>query len=173
MYSTNRFYQPTFAFIQNIENLFIDAANGHEVSIPPEIRNCYENDVDFDRLKQQLQSLLDLCRNFIKVTNVDTLVQVLVESEPGAIRSLFSEVTNLLKLYLIILITSSTFERSFSALRQIKTYWRNTMDQEKMNHAITCFSYGDRTSPVDCFKVAKEFAAANDSQVKFFGTFAR
>ena len=79
---TNRFDQPTFTFIQNVKKLFIDAANGHEVSIPPEIRKCYENDVDFDRFKQQLQSLPDLCSNFVKVTNVDTIVQVLVESTP-------------------------------------------------------------------------------------------
>ena len=170
---TNRFDQPTFAFIQNVEKLFIDAANGHEVNIPPEIRKCYENDVDFDRLKQQLQSLPDLCSNFFKVTNVDTIVQVLVESDSRAIRSLFSEVTKLLKLYLTVPITSSTSERSFSALRQIKTYLRNTMGQERMNHAITCFVHGDRTSAVDCFEVAKEFAGANDSRVKFFGTFVR
>ena len=146
---TNRLDQPTFAFIQNVEKLFIDAANGHEVSITQEIRKCYENDVDFDRLKQQLQRLPDLCSNFFKVTNVDTIVQVLVESDSRAIRSLFSEVTKLLKLYLTIPITSSTSERSFSALRQIKTYLRNTMGQERMNHAITCFVHGDRTSAVD------------------------
>ena len=47
------------------------------------------------------------------------------------------------------------------------------MGQERMNHAITCFVHGDRTSAVVCFEVAKEFAGANDRRVKFFGTFVQ
>ena len=48
-------------------------------------------------------------------TNVDTITQALL-----------SEVRKLLQLCLIVSITSSTSEKSFSALRQIKTYLRIT-----------------------------------------------
>lgn len=170
---SNRFNQPSFTFIQKVETLFIDAANGKEAQIPTDVRQCYDNDLDFDRLHQQLQSLPDLCSHCRKVTNIDTITQALVESDNRAIRSMFSEVRKLLQLYLTVPITSSTSERSFSALRQIKTYLRNTMGQARMNHAVICYVHSDRTDAVDLFEAAKEFACANDNRMKFFGTFLR
>ena len=170
---TNRFDQHSFKFIRKVEAILIEAANGKEVQIPPDVRTCYENDLDFDRLHQQLKYLPDLCSHCRKVTNVDTITQALVESDNRAVRSMFSEVRKMLQLYLTVPVTSSTSERSFSALRQIKTYLRNTMGQEKMNHAVTCYVHSDRTDALDLFEAAKEFASANDRRVKYFGTFSR
>jgi hypothetical protein len=85
---------------------------------------------------------------------------------------MFSEVRKMLQLYLTVPVTSSTSERSFSALRQIKTYLRNTMGQEKMNYAVTCYVHSDRTDAVDLFEAAKKFASANDRRMKYFGTFS-
>ena len=47
---TNRFDQPSFTFIQSVEEILIDVANGKEVQIPPAVTECYRNDLDFDRL---------------------------------------------------------------------------------------------------------------------------
>ena len=110
------------ALIQSVEEILIDAANGKEVQTAPAVTECYRNDLDFDRLSQQLRSLHDLCSQYRKVTNVDSITQALVESDNRAIRAMLSEVRKMLQLYLTVPVTSSTSERSFSALLQIKTY---------------------------------------------------
>ena len=48
-------------------------------------------------------------------------------------QSLLSEVRLLLKLILVLPATNATSELSFSALRRVKSYLRNTMGQERLN----------------------------------------
>ena len=155
-----------------MEEILIDAANGKEVQIPPAVTECYSNDLDYDRLSQQLRSLHDLCSHYRKVTNVDSITQALVEPDNRAIRAMLSEVRKLLQLYLTVPVTSSTSERSFSALRQIKAYLRNTMTQEKLNQSMLCYVHSDRTDAIDFLEAANEFAFANDKRIRYFGTFS-
>ena len=51
-------------------------------------------------------------------------------------RSLLSHVTRVLQLMLVMPSTNGTFERSFSALQQVKTYIHSTMSQEKPNNVL-------------------------------------
>ena len=51
-------------------------------------------------------------------------------------REMFSEVDKLLQIYLTIPVTTATAERSFSALRRIKTYLRLTMSEERLNNVM-------------------------------------
>ena len=139
----NRFDQPSFTFIQSVEEILIDAANGN-----------------------------DLCSHYRKVTNVDSITQALVESDNRAIRAMLSEVRKLLQLYLTVPVTSSTSERSFSALRQIKTYLRITMTQEKSNQSLLCYVHSNRTDAIDFLEAANEFASVNDKRIRYFGTFS-
>ena len=50
--------------------------------------------------------------------------------------TLISEEYNFMRLYLTIPITSATLEQSFSALRCLKTYLRNTMKQDQLNSSM-------------------------------------
>ena len=54
----------------------------------------------------------------------------------AGIRAYFSEVVILIKLLLIAPATNAVNERSCSTLRQIKTYLRTTMTQNRMNNTI-------------------------------------
>ena len=47
---------------------------------------------------------------------------------------LLSEVSIVLKLILVLPASNSLSERSFSALKRVKTYLRNRMDQVRFNH---------------------------------------
>ncbi len=55
---------------------------------------------------------------------------------PGQ-RELLSEVCQLFQLLLVIPATNAVSERSFSALRRVKTYLRSTMAQDRLNHIMT------------------------------------
>ena len=169
---TNRFDQPSFIFIQNVEEILIDAANGKEVQIPPALIECYRNDLDFDRLGQQLRSLHDLCSHYRKVTNVDSITQALVESDNRVIRAMLSEVRKMLQLYFTAPVTSSTSERSFSALRQIKNILTKHNDTGEIKSVYVMLLHSNRTDAIDFFKTAKEFASANDKRIRYFGTFS-
>lgn len=60
-------------------------------------------------------------------------------------RSLISEVETLVKLVLVMPATNATSERTFSALRRIKTYLRSTMSQTRLNHLTLLHIHKDRT----------------------------
>ena len=48
----------------------------------------------------------------------------------------FFGVLAVMKLLLVMPATNATSERSFSALRRIKTYLRTTMTQQRLNHLM-------------------------------------
>ena len=56
----NRFQQEGFSIIRKIEHLLLDSANVKEVITPEEIHTFYNADIDFEKLKLQLQLLPDV-----------------------------------------------------------------------------------------------------------------
>ena len=56
----------------------------------------------------------------VQVTNVRTLCDVM--NEVSTSKEMFSEMIKLLAIFFVIPVTTSTAERSFSALRHLKTY---------------------------------------------------
>jgi len=85
-----------------------------------------------------------------------------LQHQSAAARMLFSEVTTLVKILLFIPATNATSERTFSALRWIKTYkkLRTTMSQARLNHLIVLHVHRDRTDDLVLKKVATEFCAS-------------
>ena len=58
------------------------------------------------------------------------------EDATAALRSHFSEVILVLKLILVLPATNATSDRSFSAMKRIKSYLRSTMGQERLNNLM-------------------------------------
>ena len=54
----------------------------------------------------------------------------------SAQRALLSEICVIAKLILVMPATNAISERSFSALRRVKTYLRSTMKQTRLNHLM-------------------------------------
>lgn len=86
-------------------------------------------------------------------------------------RDLLCQVCTVLKLVLIMPATNATSERSFSALRRVKTYLRNTMGQERLNHLMVLHVHKDITDKLDLKSVANEFVGDTEHRLKIFGTF--
>ena len=86
-------------------------------------------------------------------------------------REMFSEVDKLLRIYLTIPVTTATAERSFSALRRIKTYLRSTMSEERLNNVMLLHVHKDFCDNLDLLKVAKTFVSANSRRQGFSGHF--
>ena len=64
-----------------------------------------------------------------------------------------------------------TSERSFSTLRRVKTYLRNTctMTQQRLHNLMVLHVYKDMTDGLDLASVAREFVSESEQRLKFFG----
>ena len=86
-------------------------------------------------------------------------------------RLLFIEVEKLLRLLLVCPATSCEAERSFSALRRIKTWLRNSMTQVRLNAAAICNVHKDRLDKMGVKSIAADFAGRNELRRGIFGHF--
>ena len=77
-----------------------------------------------------------------------------------------------MKLILVIPATNATSERSFSALKRIKSYLRSTMKQERLNSLMTIHVHKDKTDKLELRAIGNEFVAANAQRTNIFGTFS-
>lgn len=81
---------------------------------------------------------------------------------------MFSEVNQLLQLYLTVPMTTAT---AFSMLRRLKNYLRSRMTQERLNHTMLLHAHKDKTDQLALVNIAQEFILFNDRRRHFFGQF--
>ena len=87
-------------------------------------------------------------------------------------RVIFSEVVILLKIILITPATNSISERSFTAMRRLKTYLRSTMDQKRLNAVMLLHIHREKTKQLSVVELANMFAST-DFRMSVFGTFSK
>ena len=100
------------------------------------------------------------------VTSIATVMDIM---KKGKLVKLFNEPHILLKLYLKIPFSNATAERSFSALRRVKIYFRNRLTQEHLNHYLILNAHKYLTDVIDLENVLKHFVMVNERRMKFFG----
>ena len=85
-------------------------------------------------------------------TTLDAVVQTLgdVFNKQASFKTMLSEVHKLVLLYLTVPITTATAERSFFGLKLIKTYLRNSITQQRLNHCILLHIHRNKTDNLDC-----------------------
>ena len=66
--------------------------------------------------------------------------------------------------------TNAESERSFSAVRHIKTYLRSTMTQQRLNHLMLMHVHKTYTNGLNLVDVANNFIAGSDHRKHVFGT---
>ena len=86
-------------------------------------------------------------------------------------RELISEVSSLLRLFLVMPATNAVSERSFSALRRVKSYLRNSMTQERLNHLLL-HAHKHLTDAMNLIEVANDFVALSRHRLSLFGKFS-
>ena len=68
--------------------------------------------------------------------------------------------------------SNASSERSFSVMRQIKSYLRNSMNQSRLNHAMILSIYKERIDAIDLNDIGNQFIQGNEHRLKVFGKFA-
>ena len=93
---------------------------------------------------------------------IDELINVFRDNE--TLQILLPNVFALLKLFLVLPCTTCEAERSFSALRRIKTYLRSSMTQARLNHAVVLHVHKDRASKLDLTDIINRWIDENDGR---------
>ena len=86
-------------------------------------------------------------------------------------RSLLSEICTLASLILIMPATNAVSERSFSALRRLKSYLRATMTQTRLNNVLVLHVHKNLTDQLCLIEVGNEFVKGSTHCEALFGTF--
>lgn len=171
---TERFDQPGYLVYKDLQTLLLDAANDKQFSEEAfqTVRTLYAEDFDADVLKMQL-SILQAEFTKSKHSKPRTLqdIKEFISNLEGT-RSLLSEVVKLITLVLVMPATNASSERSFSALRRVKTYLRSTMTQSRLNHLMILHVHKEHTDKLDLIKVACDFVQNNEHRYNLFGKFS-
>jgi len=152
-------------------------ADGSPIDVPEVIQSTYAKDVNMQKAELQLRMLPDLVKAYkesqglpkLTVTRISTISDIIV-NVPIA-REMFSKIVRLLRLYLTILVTTATAERSFSSLRRIKTYFRSTMTEQHLNNILLLHAHKEMTDALNLTEIARLFVSSNAQRVEFFGNF--
>ena len=125
----------------------------------------FGDDLNHSRLKNQLAVLCDAVDG-ASPSLQDVKMSLLALNTTS---SLFSEVLQLLRLLYVVPASTATAERTFSSLRRLKTFLRNSMSAQRLNHLILLHVHKDITDKLDLCKVAAEFIARNERRQHVFG----
>lgn len=169
-----RFDQPAYKVLSQIEHLLIESANSKTSTdnITELIRNLYSKDLDFDKLEGELLLLGGFVKQTLPgvkiVTSIDTIVSVLVNASNS---TLMPNVKKLLQIFLLAPMSVATGERTFSVQRLVKTFNRSTMVDMRYNNLMILTVHKARTDALDLIDVAKQFVNVNDKRLNFFGKY--
>ena len=166
------FRQPGYATYSNLESLLITAANkGDYGAYFQQVTSFYTDDINPVQLDAQLQN----CGTWFSTdkprrVSLQDCLQYL-RSLSDAQRSFFSEVCSVARLILVMPSTNATSERSFSAMRRLKTYLRSTMKQSRLNHVMLLHMDKERLDCLDLDIIGNEFVSGSEHCLRIFGNF--
>ena len=169
-----RFKQPGYEVYKNLEQLLLKSCKGEDAATEFDFVCCfYKNDVDPEVLQVQL---LTFGLQFRRVVTNTALVHIrdikdYFCSLTSSHRLLLSQVCVLVQLILVMPATNATSERAFSTLRRLKTYLRNTMTQQRLNHLMLLNVHKNITDCLNLTEVATEFIGDSEHRLKQFGSF--
>ncbi|XP_022168292.1 zinc finger MYM-type protein 1-like [Myzus persicae] len=161
-----RFNQQGLKNLVKLEHILVD----QNTRTHQELTNCLNNmseDFDINKLHAQLIMLPSI----VSITSISDIINHLRNEYSNVKDSLFSEITKLIKLILTIPASAATAERSFSALRRLKTYLRSTMTQKRLTHLMILHVHKSMTAKIDLKLIAKEFVSRTSERKSKFGNF--
>lgn len=166
----DRFNQPAFETLKNLECLLLFAAKGEKYDKNLEyVMNFYNDDFDKELLKFQLKSLSEVFPEKNDLSFQDILQHF--EKMGEGMKSMFSQIFILIELILIMPASNASSERYFSILPRIKSRLRSTMTQARLNHLTICSIYKDKLNELNLMEVLNEFSSANEARRNRYGSF--
>ena len=123
---------------------------------------------DPSNLCKNLQHCLPFGVNWVPYSLYFKVSAVAALQKPS--QRMLPDVVKLIRLLLTLPVSSVAAERSFSALRRLKTWLRSTIGQERLNAVAICHVHRERIARVDLDCVAAAFVRLNSHRQKVFGS---
>ena len=147
--------------------MFLRSLRGEDFEEPlGKVLQLYKDNFKGEKLKVQLETLMYFPESTID--NVKELVEF-VQSLSATTKSFVPQVTVLAKILLVMPATNAVSERSFSAMKRVKTFLRSTTSDYRLNHLMVLHVHKDRTDSLNMVEVANAFVERNDSRHPIFG----
>lgn len=141
-----------------LENILLQKEGSEELAPYPEIEtSSFKIEIELFLQRYKVTCLHDARKTLISMTK--------------EVRHLFRNVESLVRLLLVCPASSCEAERSFSALRNLKSYLRSTMTQTRLNHVAVCCVHKKVLDDIDNKKIAKVFISNAVPRRNVFGTF--
>ena len=169
----DRFDQPDFSTYSRLEELLLKTVRGEDTQETYTfVCKFYKSDFDHHQLQLHLHTLHATFPDALKSPTlcIQDVKQYILSLSPNE-RMLIGEVITLLKLILVLPSTNAVSERSFSAMRRLKTYLRTTMKQDLLNHLPLLHVHKEHTDNLSCIQVAKSFVGDSEHRLTVFGRF--
>ena len=150
------------------------ASNGLTYEKDVEIaRKMYQTDINFLELQKQLPMCKDMIKQALPAVKKVTLVRKICEAmnTQQVCKTMFSEIHNLLGLYLTIPITTATSEKAFSTLQRVLTYLRSSMTEQRLNQCIILHTHKHLTDSINLAEIGNEFISSNSERKHYFGLY--
>lgn len=141
-----------FSFLRNLHDLTPEQIQ----ESADRLLEAYPHDLE-DGLKDELPQFSE----FVKHIGVDCSspeLNYFTLIKENNIDTTFPNTDNLLRIYLCMMVTNCTGERSFSKMKLIKNYLRNTMGQERLHYLTLLNVENDVLKSLNSSEIIAEFA---------------
>lgn len=148
-----RFQSNVIEHLATVEHFIVDSEKIN-TSI---ITDYYGSDFDKTKLELHRNIMLDIAKSKeFNISSVSDAIDFL--KQELYLRDLVPEVVKLIKIILTVPVSSCTSERSFSALRRLKTFLRSTITQARLNDVAILHVHKQETINID--DIANKFIKA-------------
>ena len=121
-------------------------------------------------LRCNFRFLLLISPRKVKNTSIKDILKYLRNISSGQ-KALLSEICVIAKLILVMPATNAISERSFSALRRVKTYLQSTMKQTRLNHLMILHVHKEKADSPNLHDIGNEFVRCSEHRLSVFGHF--
>lgn len=162
----SRFDQESMNALESFEKLLLEAYQG---DVPSEENlkltlGQHASDFDIDDLYTQLKMLKNLPGK--KPSNCTEILNQFRDFT-DVTKNLLKEVLKFVILIMTVPTSAATSERSFSALRRLKTYLRQRMTQKRLNHVSVLHIHKEMTAKLNLNDIMREFISRNNRKITF------
>ena len=167
----SRFDQPGFQMYRQLECLLLKSFCNENVEKElTAVTSFYGSDLNATQLKVQLSLLQGKLPSSCNLKDAVSYLRTFSSAE----QQVLSQVIKVVRLILVNPATNAISERSFSAMRRIKTYLRSTMGQSRLNAVMILHVHKEKTDEIQIVDIANEFAESRSSNHRrtVFGVFS-
>ena len=168
--------QPRYKVYSMLEQLLLKSCTGDNIEeCFQAVCSFYKDDFHPDDLRSQLATFgVNFRSTFKKDCSIQPCIFDIKNyflSLSKAQSQLIHQVLRLFQLVLVMPSTNATSERSFSALRRVKTYLTSTMSQVWLNNLLLLHVHKNATDSLDARVVGNSFVEGSEHRLRVFGKF--